>query len=152
MSNISKVVVEFLEMPRGIRVAADLEELHANLPRRSFESVQLLRSLDENAFNVVTWRAVRNTDNVDRLRCPWLSLVARKVLLEHLVQPFPCRRCSSRLDGLEYVSHGVRISYVGILLRMVEEEDVNAVSVIGRANRRDHHDSVGGLTPQAAGH
>lgn len=67
-SDVRKFIVQLLQMGFRLLIAADLEELHADLPGGRVELVELLGGLDEGAFDVVAGFAVGDADYVDGFR------------------------------------------------------------------------------------
>lgn len=65
IGNISQIIVQFLQVLGRLGIAADLEELHPDLPRGRFEPVELLRGLNQRALDVVCWDAICDADYVD---------------------------------------------------------------------------------------
>lgn len=101
VSNVGEIVVKFLEMLSSFPVIADLEELHADLPRRSFELVKLLRSLYERALDVVRGNAISDADDVDRLGVLRILLIFVEIPFKDLLECASGWRCTAGSDCLE---------------------------------------------------
>jgi len=154
ISNISQIVVQLLQVLGRLGIAPDLEELHPDLPRRRLEAVELLRGLDQRAFEVVRGYAVGDADDVDWLCGAGLRLVVGEVAGEDVVERAADRGRAAGAHGLEDFAHraGAGDVAVGRGWGVVEEVDVDSVGVVGGADRGDGHEGVGGLAPEAAGH
>ena len=152
--NISKIVVQFLQMLCRLRITPDLEELDSDLPRRRLKPIELLRGLDQRAFEIVRRHAVGDADDVDWFGGFGPRLVVREVLGEDVVESAADGGCAAGAHGLEDFADGAGARYVAVVgrLRVVEEVDVDSVGVVRCADGGDGHQGVGCLAPEAAGH
>ena len=137
---IFDLVVKFLQSLRGAGFGSDLEELNADLPRRSVELVEFFRGVDDDAFGVVGGNTVGDDDDVERfdgLDVLALAVEFREVGFQDLAE-FGSRGCASaRSDGVEDLLHllGPRDVLVVDVVHVVQEVDVDAVFVEGGADR-----------------
>lgn len=152
--DLSQLVVKLHEVFPGHLVAADLEELHANLPRGRIELVEFLRRRNQRRLDIVRRLAVSHDDDVERLRGIRLRGIAAHVRLQDPVETL-ARRCSAaRTHRLEDLAHDRRVGDVVVEGRIwvVQEVEVDAVGVVRGADWRDGFDGVAGFAPAAAGH
>lgn len=152
--NLRQLIVQLLQVPLRSLVPTDLEELHAHLPRRSVDLIELLRRRDERALNVVGGFAVGDADDVDRFRGVGIGLDAAEVGFENLVEALASGRAAAGSDGLEDLAHdgGLRDVVVEGGVWVVEEEDVDAVGVVRGADWCDGFECFGGLVPATSDH
>lgn len=125
----------------SIRIAPNLEELHANLPRRRLKLIEFLRDLNQRALEIVRRHAVRDADDIDRLGSTGPRLVVRQVPGEDVVERAADGSCAAGAHGLEDFAHGAGACDVAVegRLRVVEEVDVDSVGVVGGADWGDGH-------------
>ena len=154
LGNNCKLIVQCLEILLRPRIVADLEELHADLLGGRIEPVELPRRFDQHAVRVVGGFAVSDANDIDRLRALGITLVLFNIRYEDVAQS-PSKRCvARRVHILEDLANGGTAldMLVEIRVRVVEEVDVDAVSVVCGAYWRDGLQSVGCLGPTGACH
>ena len=159
-------VVELLERLSGAELAADLEELDADLVGRGVELVELLGDADDDRFRVVGGHAVGDDNHVDGLHATIvgvpgardLGLVVAQVGLDDLVDARSRRGAAGRthpaeeaLDLVGVPDAAVPALGVGAAAR-VEEVDVDAVNIVGGADRGDGAQGFLDFSPGAPGH
>ena len=141
-------------MALRLLVLADLEELDTDLPRRRIELVELLRRCDERALDVVGGGAVGDADDVDWLSGFRVVFVLQEVGFEDSIELLAgwggAAGSDLREDPVDFGGVGDVAVFRGVL--SVEEEDIDAVSVVGGADGRDVLEGFLGLSPQRAGH
>ena len=139
MNVIFDLVVKFLQSLRGAGFGSDLEELNADLPRRSVELVEFFRSVDDDALRVVGGDAVGDDDDVERfdgLDVVTLAVKLREVRLQDLAEFGARGGAAARSDGVEDLLHLLRPRDVLVVdvVHVVQEVDVDAVFVEGGAD------------------
>ena len=125
----------------SLRITPNLEELHANLPRRRLEFIEFLRDLNQRALEIVRRHAVRDADDVDRLGGTGPRLIVCQVPGEDVVERAADGSRASGAHGLKDFAHSAGACDVAVegCLRVVEEVDVDSVGVVGCADGGDGH-------------
>lgn len=159
-------VVQFRQVLGGLGLAADLEELDADLPRLGAQGVEFLGRADDDALDVVAGHAVGDDYDVewfDRCRLAvGLTLDGlcdfREVWSEDMGESRAGRGAAERTDGLEEILDGrsggdVGVAAVGgVRVAMVQEVDVNAIRVIGSTDGCNGREGCRGFPPAPPRH
>lgn len=164
---MAQLVVELLEGDGGVRVAADLKELDADLVGRRTHLVEAARGLGDDLAGLVRRLAVRDDDDVDGRDAVHVAagladlvLVAAQVRPQDVVEALARRRRQARPHVLEHVLHRAHVRDVAVarachaarlvpLVRrpVVQEVHVDTVVVVLHADRQDRHDRLLRLLP-----
>lgn len=152
--NFSELVIQLLQGRFSLLIATDLEKLDADLPGGCVELVQLLGGLDQRTLNVVAWFAIRDADDVHGLGCLGRIGVLAQIWSQDLVQTLAGWSTATRSHRIEDLSHSASSSDIVMERRvaMVEEVDVDAVSVVRRADWSDGLKCFASLAPKTACH
>ena len=152
--DLGQLIVELIEMFLRLGIPSHLEELDPDLPRRRIELVQLLGGADDGALHIVRGLAVGDHDDVQRLRRVRVRLVLPHVDFEDLAQLLARRRATAGSDLAEDFLDGRCGGHVLVerAVGVVQEVDVDAVAIVGRADWCDRFQRSRGFGPSGASH
>ena len=153
---LGQAIVQLPQRLRRAPLLADLEKLNPHLPRGSVPLVELLRRIDHHALDVIAGDAVGDDDDIQRLDGlgAAFGFDVAEVGFQDGVQAGPRRGAAHGADGLENaldVGAGGDVLVFDVV-PVVEEEDVDAVGVVGGADRGYGGQGLRGFAPGAAGH
>lgn len=165
-SAVRNGVVEIAQGLAGVGVVADLEELNAELVRRSIEAVELAGGVDNDALRVVLGLAVSQDNDIEGLDVVKVVSVGfedGQVGIKDGLEASAGQSAAAGADGAEealdvggggdaLIAGGAFAARGSAVGAVIEEVNIYAVVVMRRANGRNLRQARINLAPSATGH